>query len=241
MKNFLSILFSLTLFAGCSSPDPLIWHQNYFIINDTAKEKNYAEIIYPLYTEGPNYDLINIRIDSLIRKHLVGDDPRFANITMKQAIDSFFSWKNRDSILNQIPYDLRSRCITKECGNVIALRGMVYRKTNDSSTNIDSYVYNIDRRNGRILTRDEIISDTIRLKELNQIYFSYYLIDRVISEETLFVPIDELPLPQKISVDSTGINMQYDPNEIAPLFIGEMQYYIPYDDAKPVLKKIVRK
>ncbi|HJB85497.1 MAG TPA: hypothetical protein IAA13_08370 [Candidatus Alistipes merdigallinarum] len=241
MKNFLSIFFSFIIFAGCSTSEPLVWHQTYFIVNDTAVGKNYAEVIYPLITEGPNYDSINARIDFLIRKHLCGNDLRFANMNIRQAIDSLFVWKKQDSTLNQTLYDLRFYGYLKECGNVIALRGSVYHRTNDSSSNIYSCVYNIDRRDSRMLTRDDIISDTTLLKKLNQVYFSRYLIDKVISEESLFVPIDELPLPQNISVDSTGINMQYGPNEIAPLSIGEMQYYIPYDDAEPVLKKIVRK
>lgn len=241
MKNFLFILFSLIIFTGCSTSEPLVWRQTYFIVNDTAVGKNYAEVIYPFASEGTNCDSINAHIDFWVRKHLCGDDPRFANMNMRQAIDSLFTWKNHDSMLRQTPYDLRLNCHIAECGNVIAVRGSVYRRTSNNSPDIYSFVYNIDRRDTRILTRDEIISDTTGLKELNRLYLSHYLLDKVISEETLFVPIDELPLPQNISIDSTGINMQYRPNEIAPLHIGEMQYYIPYEDAEPVLKKIVRK
>ena len=242
MKPFLTALLSLIIFTSCfNSFQPFVWNQTSYIVNDTAVGKNYAEVIYPLFTEGTNCDSINARIDFLVRKHLCGDDVQYANLNMRQAIDSLFARKKRDSILNQTPYDLRFSCFMRECGNVIALKCSVYKKKGDNDGTISSYVYSIDRKDGRFLMRDEIISDTIRLKELNRVYFSRYLIDKVISEESLFVPIDELPLPQNISIDSTGINMLYRPNEIAPLSIGEMQYYIPYDDAKPVLKKIVRK
>ena len=72
-------------------------------------------------------------------------------------------------------------------------------------------------------------------------YFSRYLIDKVIPEKVLFVPVDELPLPQNISVDSTGVYMQYNPDEVAPPNVGAIEYYIPYEEAEPALKRIVRK
>lgn len=83
---------------------------------------------------------------------------------------------------------------------MIALRCTIYKKTGDDNGTIHTYVYNINRGGTRFLTQDEIISDTIRLKKLNQTYFSRHLIDKVIPEKVLFVPVDELPLPQNISV-----------------------------------------
>lgn len=115
------------------------------------------------------------------------------------------------------------------------------QKTGDDNGTINTYVYNIHRGGTRFLTQDEIISDTISLKKLNQTYFSRHLIDKVIPEKVLFVPVDELPLPQNISVDSTGVYMQYNPDEVAPPNVGAIEYYVPYEEAEPALKRIVRK
>ena len=124
---------------------------------------------------------------------------------------------------------------------MIAFRCTIYKKTGDDNGTINTYVYNINRGGTRFLTQDEIISDTISLKKLNQTYFSRYLIDKVIPEKVLFVPVDELPLPQNISVDSTGVYMQYNPDEVAPPNVGAIEYYVPYEEAEPALKRIVRK
>lgn len=242
MRIFLTVILSLFLFIGCSSSnEPFTWNLVLFSRNDTTSGKTYTEVIYPLFTDGPNYDSVNARIDFLIRKHMCGEDPRFANMKMQEAIDSLLAWKNRDSVLRQVPYDTRFHCYIKECGEVIAFRCTIYKKTGDDNGTINTYVYNINREGTRFLTQDEIISDTLSLKKLNQTYFSRYLIDKVIPEKVLFVPVDELPLPQNISVDSTGVYMQYNPDEVAPPNVGAIEYYIPYDEAEPALKRIVRK
>ncbi len=242
MRIFLTVILSLFLFIGCSSSnEPFTWNLVLFSRNDTTSGKTYTEVIYPLFTDGPNYDSVNARIDFLIRKHICGEDPRFANMKMQEAIDSLLAWKNRDSVLRQVPYDTRFHSYIKECGDVIALRCTIYKKTGDDNGTINTYVYNIHRGGTRFLTQDEIISDTISLKKLNQTYFSRYLIDKVIPEKVLFVPVDELPLPQNISVDSTGVYMQYNPDEVAPPNVGAIEYYVPYEEAEPALKRIVRK
>lgn len=242
MRIFLTVILSLFLFIGCSSSnEPFTWNLVLFSRNDTTSGKTYTEVIYPLFTDGPNYDSVNARIDFLIRKHMCGEDPRFANMKMQEAIDSLLAWKNRDSVLRQVPYDTRFHCYIKECGEVIAFRCTIYKKTGDDNGTINTYVYNINREGIRFLTQDEIISDTLSLKKLNQTYFSRYLIDKVIPEKVLFVPVDELPLPQNISVDSTGVYMQYNPDEVAPPNVGAIEYYIPYEEAEPALKRIVRK
>lgn len=242
MRIFLTVILSLFLFIGCSSSnEPFTWNLVLFSRNDTTSGKTYTEVIYPLFTDGPNYDSVNARIDFLIRKHICGEDPRFANMKMQEAIDSLLAWKNRDPVLRQVPYDTRFHCYIKECGEVIAFRCTIYKKTGDDNGTINTYVYNINREGIRFLTQDEIISDTLSLKKLNQTYFSRYLIDKVIPEKVLFVPVDELPLPQNISVDSTGVYMQYNPDEVAPPNVGAIEYYIPYEEAEPALKRIVRK
>ena len=242
MRIFLTVILSLFLFIGCSSSnEPFTWNLVLFSRNDTTSGKTYTEVIYPLFTDGPNYDSVNARIDFLIRKHICGEDPRFANMKMQEAIDSLLAWKNRDPVLRQVPYDTRFHSYIKECGDVIALRCTIYKKTGDDNGTINTYVYNINREGIRFLTQDEIISDTLSLKKLNQTYFSRYLIDKVIPEKVLFVPVDELPLPQNISVDSTGVYMQYNPDEVAPPNVGAIEYYVPYEEAEPALKRIVRK
>ena len=242
MRFFLTVLLSLFVFTGCFDANrSFTWKQVLFSRIDTTSGKNYIEIIYPLFYDGPNYDSVNARIDFLIRKHTCSEDPRFANMKMQAAIDSLLAWKNRDSALRPVPYDIRFLCRMKECGDVIALRCMIYKKEGDDNGSIQSFVYNINREGTRFLTQDEIISDTLSLKKLNQTYFSRYLIDKVIPEKVLFVPVDELPLPQNISVDSTGVYMQYNPDEVAPPNVGAIEYYIPYEEAEPALKRIVRK
>ena len=123
MRIFLTVILSLVLFTGCSSSnEPFTWNLVLFSRIDTTSGKNYTEVIYPLFTDGPNYDSVNARIDFLIRKHMCGEDPRFANMKMQEAIDSLLAWKNRDSVLRQVPYDTRFHSYIKECGDVIAFR-----------------------------------------------------------------------------------------------------------------------
>ena len=241
MRIFLTVILSLFLFIGCSSSnEPFTWNLVLFSRNDTTSGKTYTEVIYP-FLPTDHSEIARARIDFLIRKHICGEDPRFANMKMQEAIDSLLAWKNRDSVLRQVPYDTRFHSYIKECGDVIALRCTIYKKTGDDNGTINTYVYNIHRGGTRFLTQDEIISDTISLKKLNQTYFSRHLIDKVIPEKVLFVPVDELPLPQNISVDSTGVYMQYNPDEVAPPNVGAIEYYIPYEEAEPALKRIVRK
>jgi len=57
----------------------------------------------------------------------------------------------------------------------------------------------------------------------------------------LFVGTDQLPLPENVGIDSSGVTMLYNPYEVAPYAIGTIEYRIPYEQAEPLLKRIARR
>jgi len=57
----------------------------------------------------------------------------------------------------------------------------------------------------------------------------------------LFVRTDQLPLPENVGIDSSGVTMLYNPYEVAPYAIGTIEYRIPYEQAEPLLKRIARR
>lgn len=101
---------------------------------------------------------------------------------------------------------------------------------------------NIDRMNGRLLTRDQLIRDTVGLKDLNREAFKVHF-ERMgadMSFDSLFVRPDELPLPKNIGLDPNGLLMVYNPGEIAPESLGQLSYAIPYVTARAVMHRIAK-
>lgn len=101
---------------------------------------------------------------------------------------------------------------------------------------------NIDRQNGRLLTLDQLIRDTVGLKDLNRQAFKVHF-ERMgadMSFNSLFVRPDELPLPKNIGLDPNGLLMVYNPGEIAPESLGQMSYAIPYVQARAVMHRIAK-
>lgn len=122
------------------------------------------------------------------------------------------------------------------------MRCTVYTLTGGAARFADQPVFQFRiLESGKPLDKADLFSDTAGLQRLNRQYFAKHLSDAALSEDALFVGTDQLPLPENVGIDSSGVTMLYNPYEVAPYAIGTIEYRIPYEQAEPLLKRIARR
>ena len=232
------------LFASCTRDLPgggLVWG------NDTLSRSGAHDVvalIYPVAQEGVAADSINRTVEHYLKQIFAGDSVAATGVTLSQAVDSLLAQKNRDTMIAHMPYQFYCEGSYYTKGHLTSVWLQTYAFTGGAHGLTLGKCFNFDNRTGRQLPLEELISDTTRLSELNREAFRQSLSQRPLTQEEidayLFVKQDELPLPQNIGFDSTGVKMLYNPYEIAAYVFGQSVYAIDYDRAEPVLRKTAR-
>ncbi len=201
-------------------------------------------LIYPVAREGVAADSINRTIETYLKQIFVGDSLAATGATLSQAVDSLLAEKNRDTVMAQRPYQLQCEGGVYTRGHLTSVWLQTYAFMGGAHGLMLGKYFNFDNRTGAQLPLEALVTDTTRLSELNRAAFRQSLTQRPFTQEELdaylFVKPDELPLPQNIGFDSTGVKMLYNPYEIAAYVFGQSAYGIDYDRAEPVLRKIAR-
>ena len=241
MKNLFYLLI-LAAVTGCSpSGSQLSWRQETFGHSTFTADSDYVEVSYPVAAGGRSADSINRKIADRIKTGFGLTDEEYARMTPQQATDSLLARKNRDPQTARLPYDLRFHGEIRQCGKVTSLRCTDYTLTGGAHGLLTNLFFNFDTESGKPLDKADLFSDTAGLQRLNRQYFAKHLSDAALSEDALFVGTDQLPLPENVGIDSSGVTMLYNPYEVAPYAIGTIEYRIPYEQAEPLLKRIARR
>lgn len=232
------------LLASCNRDVPgggLVWG------NDTLSRSGTHDVvalIYPVAREGVAADSINRTVEHYLKQLFAGDSVAASEATLAQAVDSLLAGKNRDTMIAHMPYQLYCEGSYYTKGFLTSVWLKTYAFTGGAHGLTLSKCFNFDNRTGEQLPLAALVSDTTRLSELNREAFLQALSQRSLTQEEinayLFVKPDELPLPQNIGFDSTGVKMLYNPYEIAAYVFGQSEYTVPYDRAEPVLSKIAQ-
>ncbi len=232
------------LFASCAREIPgggLVWGSDTLSRSGTH---DVVALIYPVAREGVASDSINRTLEYYLKQLFAGDSVAASDVTLAQAVDSLLAHKNRDTVTAHMPYQLYCEGSYYTKGFLTSVWLQTYAFTGGAHGLTLSKCFNFDNRTGELLPLEALVSDTARLSELNREAFRKFLAQQSFTQEEvdsyLFVKPDELPLPQNIGFDSTGVKMLYNPYEIAAYVFGQSEYAVPYDQAKAVLSKIAR-
>lgn len=241
MRKVLACLLLAALVAcrGGTSGGGITW------TNDTIARSNENDVValfYPVAHGAPAADSVNAVIRNYL-KSVFTDGELVQSPSLAGSIDSLLAAKNRDSFLMRRPYQLHCEGSVHLRGSLASVWLQTYAFTGGAHGLTLGRMFNFDLRNGHLLRRSELFTDTVRLGELNREAFRQHWQQRGLADmtESLFVRPDSLPLPGNIGFDSTGVVMLYNPYEIAPYYFGQSLYTLPYETVKPLLGKIVKK
>lgn len=243
MKKILLICWAALLAACGSEPagGGLVWGSDTLSRSGT---NDVVALIYPVARGGAAADSINRTLEAYLKTVFTGDSLAASGQTLAQAVDSLLARKNRDTVTARMPYQMHSEGSYYTNGHLTSVWIQTYAFTGGAHGLTLGRLFNFDNRTGSRLDAERLFKDTTRLSALNREAFTRMLDQRGLSSEEgtayLFVKPDELPLPENIGFDSTGVRMLYNPYEIAAYVFGQSVYTIPYEQAGPVLRKIAR-
>jgi hypothetical protein len=228
---FLIILNSVTAkAANISSSDTLeIITKNYS--NSTADSTVYINIDYPQIINSSNSAIID-KVNKLLEYEFMQSVTWF-NETI---VDSFYL-EQSDAIL---PFTFETGYqIEYNSKGFISLTLDHYQFTGGVHGNYFSVGYNIDMKDGSILTLNDIIVDgsidmlTYECEEsILESYSANSLLEAGLFEDEITLSID-----QDFYIIPGAIVLQFDPYEIGPYVMGEIVTEIPFEKIKDILQE----
>ena len=102
-----------------------------------------------------------------------------------------------------------------------------------------SYFANYDVKTGRLLTLDDVFTDTVVVRESVTKYFmEQYELERDVplSEQGFFVEKHHLPVTSNFALLPEGVLFTYNIYEIAPYAFGKCEVTVPYSALRTVMK-----
>lgn len=202
-----------------------------------AGPEDEVDISCPVAVEGKAAGAINTHVEQAVAE-FVG----YPDLSAQAALDSLFSEKAADTILSKLGYS-------------VIIFGEVYTYGSVGTVVLNNFQYTggahglgvttciaFETHTGHRLELRDMFNDVGKLAEINREAFS-----RIFAEnepdfvETMFIPVDDLPMPNNAAIDEQGLHVFYNVYELAPYSSGAVQYLVPMDDIKHLLnKKIFR-
>lgn len=224
--------------VSCTAPreGTLVWGGDTIF---KSVEPDYVLMTYPVAEGTAAAGRINGTIAGVLKQGLPGDADR-EEFSLSQALDTMMARKREDTLLNRFPYDVRSSGDVFTRGAVASVSLKRYLFTGGAHGMTDCSLLNFDTRDGRVLERGELFTDTLKLEELNRAAFRNYMEYRGMEDgmSALIVDPEALPLPANIGFDSAGVVMLYNQYEVAPYSFGVLLYRLPYADVAGILTRI---
>ena len=126
--------------------------------------------------------------------------------------------------------------VNYESENMICITVNTYLDTGGAHGNSHVNFLNFDKKTGKLLRREDLITDETSLREVAKPYFDKAT--KPLSDENnndLFFG-ESFQLPENIGFNEEGVIVLYNVYEIASYAQGVTEFVIPYKDAKPFLK-----
>lgn len=234
---FILVLLGLAACGGGRKANLTMTTDTIFIRQDS----DVVRMLYPVARDGAVADSINRHVIRTLSANLPEPERTDPNMTLRQAIDATLARKKMDSLVSY-PLEMYSEGRVNRRDGIISILLGEYLYMGGAHGLHTSTFLNFDEETGRLLTLNDLVSDTVKLAALNREAFKVFWGTKgaEVSPESLFVTMDRLPLPKNIGFDERGVVMIYNPYEIAPYVFGESRYTIPYAQVKPLLRNILK-
>ena len=253
MRSIVSIVAVAALCVACGSGmknnSAVTWRMDsvsavhlsdlYQSIADTSVVGE-VDVKYPLFEDGPVADSLNAGILRTIAGAFCYNGPMPK--TVSAVVDTVVRTLTTDLSGRGPGYYLVTSGQVVRYGGVISVRLAISTYMGGAHGMDQVFMLNYDAANGKRLTLEEMFSDLPRLTLLNRQAFLRHLeaLDENPDSVCLFIPADSLPLPKNVLVDSTGVQMHYNPYEIACYAFGSTDYLLPMSEAENLLDEIYK-
>jgi len=220
-KYLLFLLPVLFLFSCENRVQKIEWDSNEYVPAQNTLADDQMNIAYPVANGKSLADSVNHHVVRTLTT-LIG----YPGGDVSASVDSLLAERFDNEYTSHIPYSVNTDWQTDQFGKVLSVRLSTYIFSGGAhGLSMETYL-NFDMRNGRLLGLSDMISDTATLVGLNR---EAFLESHSDLSGMLFIPVDELPLPENFFIDESGFNAYYNSYEIGPYSIGGNGYVIPLE------------
>ncbi len=238
LKKISLFLCVFLIFFSCQKDVPLTFSDQTIETTQNA----IVTITYPVARGNSNIaDPINKTLEKFIANALNMSEKINNKLSLEDAIKDFDheykTFKDDFSDSTQQWEALIESEVNYESETIICITVNSYLDTGGAHGNSLVTFLNFDKKNGRLLKREDIIKDEEAFRDFAKPYFDKATkpMSNDESVQDMFFG-EDFQLPENIGFSEKGIILLYNIYEIASYAQGVTEFTIPYDAARPYLK-----
>jgi len=236
MNKKISILFGslllMALVAGCKEKKNLEWSVVELPVSEFAIPDDEIEVSYPVASGAKSADEINRQITQTLTSFF--DNP---GLTVAEAVDSLLAERNQEEQIRHIAYSIMANSEVYEYGRVASVILYPYVYLGGAHGIGATLSLKFDTETGDLVDLTELFADTTALSRVNRDVFAQVHRNDPAYFDGLFIPLEQLPLPENTAIDSAGLHVFYNVYEIAPYVFGPTEYMIPMREIESLLNR----
>lgn len=241
MNKKICILFGslllMALLAGCKGKKNIEWSVMELPVSAFAMPDDEIEVSYPVASGTKSADEINRQITETLTSFF--DNP---GLTVAEAVDSLLAERNREELIRHIAYSVMTDSEVYSYGRVASVILYPYVYLGGAHGIGATLSLKFDTETGNLVDLTELFADTAALSRMNRDVFAQVHRNDPAYFDGLFIPLEQLPLPENTAIDSAGLHVFYNVYEIAPYVFGPTEYMIPMNEIESLLNsKMVEK
>lgn len=232
-KGFILAIAALLGLGSCSScenkkTETLGWSRLDIPVSPHARAEDEIEVSYPV-AEGAFAETANRTIQQTIVDFL-----GFPGTDVAGTIDSLLLERNASALAGHIPYTIVINGDAAAYGKLSSVTLNLYQYMGGAHGLGNVVCLTFHPSTGEPIEAASLFNDPDSLTRLNRQLFSTLEPEQI---EGLFMPVEVLPLPENMALDSLGLHIYYNPYEIAPYSSGPTEYLITLDKLRGLLRE----
>lgn len=241
MKNLVSLFLSFILLCSCVSDEKLTFNTEHFS-NEACEECAIVDIELPVPTQNRKIGrTISNSMNEEVIALLLFEEKKSIR-TIPQAINSFESgYKDliREFPDESIPWEARIKGeVIYENQHLISIRLNSYLFTGGAHGYGSTHFLNFNKKNGEELGRNDLIKNRDKFEEFAEMKFRKQesIPDGASINSTGFMfDRDDFYLPENIGFTEEGLQLLYNPYEVASYADGVIELTLPYKEVQEFL------
>ena len=229
---FCGALLLAAVMAGCKGKKNIEWSVMELPVSAFAMPDDEIEVSYPVASGTKSADEINRQITRTLTSFW--DNP---GLTVPEAVDSLLAERNAEELIRHIPYSITTNSEVYTYGKVASVILYPYVYLGGAHGIGATLSLKFDTETGDLIDLTELFADTAALSRVNRDVFAQVHRSDPAYFDGLFIPLEQLPLPENTALDSAGLHVFYNVYEIAPYVFGPTEYMIPMQEIESLLQQ----